>query len=103
MPHSFLLGVLRGEFTSYICHGDLNSNNILISDNNDIVFIDFQNTGCGHVFEDFVVFESCLRLYSNNNMELELLIEAEDHVNFKTNAENKLTFSKKILNLKQKK
>lgn len=101
MPHSFLLGVLRGEFTSYICHGDLNSNNILISDNNDIVFIDFQNTGCGHVFEDFVVFESCLRLYTNNNMELELLIEAEDHINFKMNAEKKLTFSEEILRLRE--
>ncbi len=52
-----------GGYSSCICHGDLNSNNLLISEHGEIIFIDFQETGRGHVFEDFIVMESSLRLY----------------------------------------
>lgn len=67
-----------------VCHGDLNSNNIMVSDNNDITFIDFQETGRGHVFEDFVTLESSLRIYIDAEMHvapsqrnLKKLIDAE--------------------------
>lgn len=70
--------------TMTVCHGDLNSNNIMVSDNNDITFIDFQETGRGHVFEDFVTLESSLRIYIDAEMHvapsqrnLKKLIDAE--------------------------
>jgi hypothetical protein len=40
----------------------LHSGNILISDADEIAFIDFQDTGPGHVFLDFAVMESSIRL-----------------------------------------
>lgn len=50
--------------TMTVCHGDLNSNNIIVTaDGRQITFIDFQETGRGHVFEDFVALESSTRLY----------------------------------------
>ena len=55
----------------------MNSNNILISDNNDLVFIDFQDTGRGHVFEDFVVFETSIRLYCNCFLSFSKLLKME--------------------------
>lgn len=62
-PETILFGKPSGSFQSCICHGDLNSNNLLVADNDEIVFIDFQETGRGHVFEDFVTMESSIRLY----------------------------------------
>ncbi len=62
-PNSVLFTKGRGEFWSTICHGDLNSNNILLAGNKSAVFIDFQNTGRKHVFCDFITFENSLRLY----------------------------------------
>lgn len=74
-PGVDLLGKLRGSFLTCICHGDLSSNNILISENH-VTFIDFQDTGIGHIFEDFVSIELSLRLYYKLDMEfLELLLE----------------------------
>lgn len=49
-------------YKTCICHGDLNSNNVIVSNNEDVIFIDFQETGRGHVFEDFVTIESSVRL-----------------------------------------
>jgi hypothetical protein len=62
--------VLFNDFTesayqSAVIHGDLNSNNI-ITYGNDIVFIDFQDVGRGHAFEDFVAIESSIRLFFGN-------------------------------------
>ena len=74
MPGGYLLGISRNKFKTCICHGDLNSNNILISDNDYLIFIDFQDTGRGHVFEDFVVFETSIRLHYKTDIPfLELL------------------------------
>jgi len=62
-------------YQSCICHGDFNSSNIIVAEREKshrgggsepvpdrFVFIDFQDTGRGHVFSDFVAFESSLRL-----------------------------------------
>jgi hypothetical protein len=77
LPQGNLLGTPRGEFIRCICHGDLNSNNILISDSDEVAFIDFQDVGRGHVFEDFVALEGCLRLYCNEERSFAELLEAE--------------------------
>lgn len=44
-------------------HGDLNSNNIIVGENNGIALIDFRDAGIGHLFEDIVALEGCVRLY----------------------------------------
>ena len=67
-PQCFLLGHDRLNYISSIRHGDLNSNNIFLSKGGETSFIDFSDTGRGHVFEDFVVFEACIRL----NIELDI-------------------------------
>lgn len=76
-PKSYLFGIAQGEYTTSIRHGDLNSNNILISTNDNVSFIDFQDTGRGHVFEDFVVFEGCVRLNMNFNTSFLKLLNIE--------------------------
>src|SRR4029079_10743118 len=49
---------------SCILHGDLNSNNIIMSDDlRNMVFIDFQDSGRGHVYEDFITLESSVRIH----------------------------------------
>ncbi len=80
-PQGYLLGIPRKEHSTCICHGDLNSNNVLVSDNSCISFIDFQNTKRGHVFEDFVVFEVCIRLYVNFNETISTQINDEWELN----------------------
>lgn len=65
-------------YQTCICHGDFNSSNIMVAESeNDepvpdrFVFIDFQDTGRGHVFQDFVTFESSLRLdYGRSEMHI---------------------------------
>jgi len=72
---------ITGSYRKCICHGDLNTNNILISDeNDDLIFIDFQETSEGHVFHDFIVFEMCFRLYNKTGLSLNKLIEIEIEV-----------------------
>jgi hypothetical protein len=82
MPGPYLTGHPRGgTFLTCICHGDLSSNNILLSDSGIVTFIDFQDSGIGHIFDDFIVLELSLRMYfrSENNFvnlldeELELI------------------------------
>ena len=62
-PAAKLFGYPYGPYLSCICHGDMHSNNIIVADNKEIIFIDFQHTGRGHVFEDFIAMESSLRMY----------------------------------------
>jgi hypothetical protein len=62
-PQPTLFGMPMGTYQSCICHGDLNSNNVMVAERNQIIFIDFQETGRGHVFEDFVTMEASVRLY----------------------------------------
>lgn len=62
LPVEDLFGEPHGDYHSCICHGDLNSNNIIVAQNKEFIFIDFQDTGRGHVFEDFVTLEASIRL-----------------------------------------
>jgi hypothetical protein len=78
MPRGFLLGSAWGEFQSCIRHGDLHGGNVLISNAGDLAFIDFQDTGRGHVFEDFVTFEASIRLNYEAGGSLEELILQEN-------------------------
>ena len=61
-PEARLFGQPNGDYHSCICHGDLNGNNLIVSESGEVIFIDFQETGRGHVFEDFVTMEAGLRL-----------------------------------------
>jgi hypothetical protein len=63
LPEPTLFGQPVSSYRSCICHGDLNSNNVMVAKNDKIIFIDFQETGRGHVFEDFVTMEASVRLY----------------------------------------
>lgn len=80
-PSQNLLGSSQGKYSTCICHGDLNSNNVLISDNNLMTFIDFESTKRGHVFEDFVVIEVCVRMHMNLNISFKNQVNAENKVN----------------------
>lgn len=62
-PFRVLFGRGSGKYTGSLCHGDLNSNNVFRSSSGEIGFIDFQDAGPGHVFDDFVSVESSIRLY----------------------------------------
>lgn len=80
-PFRFLFNEFTDkQYHSAIIHGDFNSNNI-ITYGDDVVFIDFQDVGRGHLFEDFVAIESSIRLYYNianpNQRDSFDLIEAE--------------------------
>jgi len=76
-PASSLLGNTTDGYISCVRHGDLNTNNILISEDNSISFIDFEDTGKGHVFEDFVTLEGCVRLNYRMNKDITQLINDE--------------------------
>lgn len=67
LPMDCLFGQPNGKYQSCICHGDMNSNNIIVAKNGEIIFIDFQHTGRGHVFEDFITMESSIRLFFCNS------------------------------------
>lgn len=61
------------DYHTCICHGDMNSNNLIVSENGEVIFIDFQDTGIGHVFEDFITVESGVRInYKNNKKQYNL-------------------------------
>ena len=53
------------RYTVSVCHGDLNSNNILCSENGSVAYIDFQDTGPGHLLQDFAALEHSIRLTWN--------------------------------------
>lgn len=68
-PIEKLFGTENGGYSSCVCHGDLNSNNVIVADNDQVILIDFQETGRGHVFEDFVAMEAAIRLYAPQDAE----------------------------------
>ncbi|WP_321341599.1 phosphotransferase [uncultured Cohaesibacter sp.] len=76
-PSTVLFATGRGSYSETICHGDLNSNNVMIA-KKELTFIDFQSTGRKHVFRDFLTFESSIRLYfPDNEIDPETLIRYE--------------------------
>jgi len=53
----------KRAYRSCILHGDLNSDNIVVTDNPaGVAMIDFQKTGRGHVYEDLVAVEASIRI-----------------------------------------
>jgi hypothetical protein len=53
----------RRPYRSCIIHGDLNSDNIVISQRPEgVSFLDFQKTGRGHVHEDLIFIEASIRI-----------------------------------------
>jgi hypothetical protein len=81
-PERALFARFRRPGATTICHGDLNGNNVVVAERGRyITFIDFQDTGRGHVFEDFVALESSARLYfksdETNDFTLSDIIAAE--------------------------
>ncbi|WP_146348507.1 phosphotransferase [Phaeobacter marinintestinus] len=78
-PSSKLFSVGRGPTRTTVCHGDLNSNNVLGTESGEYIFIDFQNTGRHHVFTDFIVFESSVRLnYREDALEFHEILKFEN-------------------------
>ncbi|MCA3314266.1 MAG: phosphotransferase [Roseomonas sp.] len=81
LPSPALFGRPMNKYLSCICHGDLNSNNVMVASNGQVIFIDFQETGRGHVFEDFVTMEASVRLYhGDENLRGLALLEAEQAI-----------------------
>jgi hypothetical protein len=62
LPDDVLRGRGMGSYSTCIQHGDLHGGNVLLGSGGQPTFIDFSNTGRGHVFNDFVTFESNIRL-----------------------------------------
>ncbi|MBF0098782.1 MAG: phosphotransferase [Magnetococcales bacterium] len=82
-PRKLIFTSEWGFYHKCICHGDLNSNNIMIDkDATNLVFIDFQKTGFSHVFSDFIVFESSVRMHYPDLNVYERSIEKYIHVEF---------------------
>ncbi len=68
-PEDLLFSQDWGKFARCICHGDLNTNNIMYEPTKKaIAFIDFQRTGYAHAFVDFISFESSIRLDAPGDM-----------------------------------
>lgn len=106
MPKAYLFSKLRWSYNSCIRHGDLHGGNILLTEKGDISFIDFQNTGRGHVFEDFVIFEMSIRAdYLKNDREWKKNLKCEDLIKhefdlFDADKDNLLPYSKHIKNIR---
>lgn len=61
-PFRVIFSGIPKKFSLSICHGDLNSDNIICASGNRIAYIDFQDTGPGHLLQDFAALESSIRL-----------------------------------------
>jgi len=88
LPHESLFADAEKNNQKYavcIIHGDLNGNNVIVSENEQILFIDFQDTGFGHVFEDFIAFECSIRLHYPIELDKSKSIE---YLNLELNIEN---------------
>jgi len=88
MPNILCARSLPNDYYEHICHGDLNSNNILISKEDSLIFIDFQDTENGHAFLDFITFELSLRLDYNFNLSLIELTLLEQQIESKIDEES---------------
>ena len=61
-PFRVIFSGIEKAFSLSVCHGDFNSNNIICADEDRVAYIDFQDTGPGHVLQDFAALEHSIRL-----------------------------------------
>lgn len=61
-PFRIIFSGIEKSFSLSVCHGDFNSNNIMCADADRVAYIDFQDTGPGHVLQDFAALEHSIRL-----------------------------------------
>jgi hypothetical protein len=57
--------IFRGypvKYSEAVCHGDLNATNIVCTNDGQVAYIDFQDSGPAHIFQDFASVESSIRL-----------------------------------------
>lgn len=85
-PERSILGEPAGPYLSCLIHGDLNTRNVFISGapgSRDVTLIDFSETGRGHVYFDFIVFEVNLRIDMAERTRLNLseCIDCERQIN----------------------
>lgn len=88
-PSTILFARQLSKYTETISHRDLNTNNILLSSDDDLTYIDFSETNYGHVFEDFVTFEGAIRTTVNLNLSFSKLLELEELFSHKNLPKNK--------------
>ena len=77
-PYEFALSAnLYCDYFSYIIHGDLYGNNILIDQHNETWLIDFETAGDGPILQDYASLENYVRLYLSDSEQLDNLIKWE--------------------------
>lgn len=70
-PFRVIFSGIQKAFTLSVCHGDFNSNNIICADSDRVAYIDFQDTGPGHILQDFAALEHSIRLnWRKKNLDL---------------------------------
>lgn len=70
-PMKYIFSGLDKTFHLSVIHGDFNSNNIMCADKSRVAYIDFQDTGPGHVLQDVMALECSFRLNWKGNEPLE--------------------------------
>ena len=80
LPRTIVSKFSEALIRKTICHGDLNTNNIILSnDRRHMALIDFEYTGIDHIYKDFVSLEISSRCYFDDGVpgDLTALIERE--------------------------
>jgi hypothetical protein len=103
-PELLFLGTPSGEYQSCIIHGDLNTRNLFISQSgqsHDVTLIDFSETGRGHVFYDFIVFEANLRMDMSTPINVDLMDLVIQERMLNEGKECQLPYSPHVLRLRR--
>lgn len=58
----FTAGKMRGHFSTSVVHGDMNASNVVISDDDHVILIDFRHTTRGPWALDFAALQASVRL-----------------------------------------
>lgn len=97
----FASGTKR-RYLSGVIHGDLNSDNILFDDRaGRVALIDFQKTGRGHVFEDFVALEASVRINFPGNAGNQDIFDAERRIALGSSSRHDDAYSRAIRRIRR--
>lgn len=104
LPNLALPGRTTRNYLSCLIHGDLNANNVFVAPSRrsrEAKFIDFAQTGRGHVFFDFIVFEVSVRLEHLNEgiVDLRRQVELEQALNHGQRVD--LPYARSVLSLRK--